>query len=91
MTWPQDPNGDLAPILQASLDECRRRHPSGKAVGSVKTELTAADRCDRCGAAAGFRLRKQDLHLDFCVHHYRKNTEAMKKDGWEVACQRSAG
>lgn len=43
-------------------------------------ELTLADRCDRCGAAAqvGLRLAKSGLRLDLCAHHWRGHKEALE-------------
>lgn len=31
--WPEDPYGDMAPILRASLEASKARHPSGKMKG----------------------------------------------------------
>lgn len=38
-----------------------------------ETNLTALDRCDRCGAQAYVRLAVANTALDlmFCAHHYR--------------------
>ncbi len=42
--------------------------------------LTAADRCDRCGAQAYIRVR---LHsggeLHFCAHHGRQHVPALRE------------
>ncbi|MFD8117021.1 DUF7455 domain-containing protein [Streptomyces microflavus] len=50
------------------------------------TTLTAVDRCDRCAAAAVYRVRKADLllELDFCGHHFRDNAADLYADGWVV-------
>jgi hypothetical protein len=83
--WPNDPNGSLVPILEASLEASVARHPSasGDTPGDV---LTAADRCDRCNAAAGYRVRSgvTTTVLDFCVHHWRRYFPAMAENGWVV-------
>lgn len=46
---------------------------------TVTLALTAADRCDRCGAQAYVRVR---LHaggeLLFCAHHGRQHTPALR-------------
>lgn len=59
--------------------------------------LTAADRCDRCPAAAQVRALKRKvpdsleelefsqakyLELLFCGHHYKANHDAMVDAGW---------
>ena len=38
--------------------------------------LTAADRCDRCGAQAYVRVVLSDGELLFCGHHARKHAAA---------------
>ena len=41
--------------------------------------LTAADRCDRCGAQAYVRTRMQgDLELLWCGHHWGEHGDKMK-------------
>lgn len=40
--------------------------------------LTAADRCDRCGARAhAIAVLPSTLRLAFCAHHYREHWEAL--------------
>lgn len=95
-TWPADPRGDMAPVLQASVEAAKMRHPSGlRASGDP---LTAADRCDGCGAGAAYRVEKERLHqpegyaqpyvnvqaLEFCGHHWRKHFPKMVDDGWTI-------
>lgn len=47
--------------------------------------LTAADRCDRCGAQAYIRvLLPSGSDLLFCAHHGREHSEALAKSGAEV-------
>src|SRR5688572_9210476 len=93
-TWPADPQGDMAPILEASVEAAKKRHPSGNA-SSPGVILTAVDRCDGCGAGAVYRVtnRKVIDHLgvlgktytlDFCGHHWRKNFPGMVDQGWVV-------
>ena len=44
------------------------------------TPLTAADRCDRCGAPAYVRVALEGGgELLFCAHHGRKYGEALRK------------
>ncbi len=42
--------------------------------------LTAADRCDRCGAPAYVRATMgSGLELLFCVHHWRDNEQRLRE------------
>jgi hypothetical protein len=42
--------------------------------------LTAADRCDRCGAPAYLRVELgSGLELLFCAHHAREHGEKLKE------------
>lgn len=46
---------------------------------TLSPELTAADRCDRCGAQAYVRARLADgLELHFCAHHGRAHLEKLR-------------
>ena len=40
-------------------------------------ELTAADRCDSCGAQAYIRVSIGDSQLLFCAHHGRRHQEKL--------------
>lgn len=43
-------------------------------------ELTAADRCDRCGAQAYLRVELQSGgELLFCAHHAREHDDKIKE------------
>jgi hypothetical protein len=45
-----------------------------------KAPLTAADRCDRCGAQAYLRVELQSGgELLFCAHHAREHGDKLKK------------
>jgi hypothetical protein len=47
--------------------------------------LTAADRCDRCGARAYVRVLLHDgLELLFCAHHNRQHASALTKVAVEI-------
>ena len=47
-------------------------------------ELTAADRCDSCGAQAYIRVTIGNSELLFCAHHGRRHQEklAAVATGW---------
>lgn len=44
-------------------------------------------RCDQCGAEAWVTLNKIDklMTLDFCAHHYNKNSVILHAQGWIIA------
>ena len=44
-----------------------------------RTPLTAADRCDRCGAQAYVRVRLITGELHFCAHHAKQFEPNLKK------------
>lgn len=45
-------------------------------------ELTAIDRCDRCGAAACVALQmKSGLELLFCGHHFNDHSAKLTMSG----------
>jgi ribosomal protein S14 len=42
--------------------------------------LTAADRCDRCGAQAYVRaMMESGLDLLLCAHHFRENEDRLRE------------
>ena len=43
-----------------------------------QTELTAADRCDECGAQAYIRVELAAGELLFCGHHGNEKREALE-------------
>jgi hypothetical protein len=51
---------------------------------SPRATLTAADRCDRCGAPAYVRVTLAEGELLFCGHHFRQYDEALRKIALEV-------
>lgn len=88
--WPDDPDGSLVPVLEASIEAAKKRHPSGKGE-SVETVVPTFDPCDRCGHAAAYRVgkfdendRPLDMALNFCGHHFRKIFPPMADQGWAV-------
>lgn len=44
--------------------------------------LTAADRCDRCGAQACVEVEHGAAILMFCAHHHREHGVALLAEGW---------
>jgi hypothetical protein len=64
-----------------------RQQESEKSHGpqALAASLTAADRCDRCGARAYVRvLLPTFLELLFCAHHNRQYASALTKIAVEV-------
>lgn len=48
-------------------------------------DLTAQDRCDRCGARAVHVARKKGFsELLFCGHHHREFEDALLNQGWGI-------
>ncbi len=46
---------------------------------TLTEKLTAADRCDRCGARAYVRVVLASGELLFCAHHGRKHGDALRE------------
>lgn len=87
--WPDDPNGSMLPILEASIEAAKARHPSAQSPPVAPPDaivLTAADRCDAaCSAAALYRTAKGNRYLDFCRHHlFRYFPKMSNEQGWKV-------
>ena len=61
-------------------------------LATKQQELTALDRCDRCGAAAHIRVTLLNGELLFCAHHAREYSASLgtnalaitDKDGHDV-------
>ncbi len=50
------------------------------AVVQSTAALSAADRCDRCGAQAYLRVQLQNgLELHFCAHHAREHGDKLRE------------
>lgn len=92
---PANPDGDLVPILEASLAAAKQQHPSGKddtftepeayASAPVDGALTNADRCDEdCPQAALYRLQLRSMVIEFCAHHHAKHFPVMERQGWRI-------
>lgn len=55
------------------------------AVAPNASALTAADRCDRCGAQAYLRVElSSGLELLFCAHHAREHDEKLRQVAVQV-------
>jgi hypothetical protein len=53
-------------------------------------ELTAADRCDRCGAQAHHKATlPKGGELFLCNHHYRENRDALLEQYWLIESDES--
>lgn len=49
------------------------------------TQLTAADRCDRCGAQAYVRATMgSGFDLLLCAHHFHENEDGLRKIGASI-------
>ncbi|MDN5726199.1 MAG: hypothetical protein L0G99_09770 [Propionibacteriales bacterium] len=46
--------------------------------------LTAADRCDRCGAQAYVRVTLPAGELLFCAHHGKEHADKLKQVALEI-------
>lgn len=51
---------------------------------AMRNPLTAADRCDRCGAQAYVRVRLITGELHFCAHHAKQFEPNLKKIAVEI-------
>jgi hypothetical protein len=51
---------------------------TGTATTTAPTTLTAADRCDRCGAQARVRVVLTAGDLLFCAHHAKAYEDKLK-------------
>lgn len=52
-------------------------HTGTETVDAVQPQLTAADRCDSCGAQAYIRAVVNNGELLFCAHHGKKYEEKL--------------
>ncbi|SEC20130.1 hypothetical protein SAMN04489806_2845 [Paramicrobacterium humi] len=53
-------------------------HIGTETVDAVQPQLTAADRCDSCGAQAYIRAVVNNGELLFCAHHGKKYEEKLQ-------------
>jgi hypothetical protein len=70
--------GDAAPRAVSYKEE-------GSVTAALATSLTAADRCDRCGAQAYVRVTLAGgAELLFCAHHGRVHADALRRVATDV-------
>lgn len=70
-------------MLTQAMDEARERCEMTTVLESPT--LTAADRCDRCGAQAYMSVRLPGGgELLFCGHHGRAHADALKAAGSQI-------
>jgi len=50
----------------------------------VKYQLTALDRCDRCGSQAWVKATGVNGELLFCSHHYNKVKKSLSEWAFEI-------
>jgi hypothetical protein len=66
--------GYVAPVTD------RSRNEADVTTAVASSQLTAADRCDRCGAQAYLRVELQSGgELLFCAHHAREHGDKLKE------------
>lgn len=53
--------------------------------------LTAADRCDRCGAQAYVQVEHDTATLMLCAHHQREHGDALFAEGWVLVVDERRG
>ena len=54
----------------------------------IKYELTALDRCDRCGSQAWVKVGGVNGELLFCSHHYNKVEKSIKEWAFNILDER---
>ena len=54
----------------------------------IKYELTALDRCDRCGSQAWVKVGGVNGELLFCSHHYNKVEKNIKEWAFNIIDER---
>jgi hypothetical protein len=75
------PRGRLVAMSDIGGDPVSRRRETAVQPGTLsRPELTVADRCDRCGAAAKVRaVLPSGGELLFCGHHARAHSEKLRE------------
>ncbi len=67
----------------------RKHSPPSATAQPATPDLTPADTCDQCGAAARVRVAVTDAqHLDFCGHHYDEHAMTLLAAGYRVLDRR---
>lgn len=55
---------------------------------AAPAQLTAADRCDQCGARAWVRVTMANGELYFCAHHAQRHMEALRASAIDIVDER---
>lgn len=63
--------------------------PVTDAPTTTQAVLTAADRCDQCGARAWVRVTMSSGDLFFCAHHASKHMTALESSALEILDERA--
>ena len=78
--WATQSLGNLEPRGYVATVTDRSRNEAEVTTAVASTPLTAADRCDRCGAQAYLRVELQSgAELLFCAHHAREHGDKLKE------------
>lgn len=78
--WATQSLGNLEPRGYVATVTDRSRNEAEVTTAVASTPLTAADRCDRCGAQAYLRVELQSGgELLFCAHHAREHGDKLKE------------
>jgi|SRR6476619_2383686 len=78
--WATQSLGNLEPRGYVATVTDRLRNEADVTTAVASSPLTAADRCDRCGAQAYLRVELQSGgELLFCAHHAREHGDKLKE------------
>jgi hypothetical protein len=78
--WVTQSLGNLGPRDYVAPVTDRSRNEADVTTAVASSQLTAADRCDRCGAQAYLRVELQSGgELLFCAHHAREHGDKLKE------------
>src|SRR6476646_1738884 len=78
--WATQSLGNLEPRGYVATVTDRSRNEAEVTTAVASTPLTAADRCDRCGAQAYLRVELQSGgELLFCAHHAREHGDKLRQ------------
>jgi hypothetical protein len=78
--WVPQSLGNLRPRDYVAPSTDRSRNEADVTTAVASSPLTAADRCDRCGAQAYLRVELQSGgELLFCAHHAREHGDKLKE------------
>jgi ribosomal protein L37E len=78
-------NGKPDPWLAVATSAVPERTETSTVNAATTTQLSAHDRCDRCGAQAYVRVHLiSGGELLFCAHHGREHADRMRAAGHEI-------